>query len=615
MRYYFEKYYFDNDTFTLYYNEKPKDLKSNEAKLLALFIKNIDEILSKERILDEIWGQQVVSEQVVFQNISHLRRIFGNDAIKTFSKKGYQWQLPFEIKESKNNNVAPKQLISEWTMPSYYLYSVITLLSVIIFVLLSRLSFSDSPSNQLSKDSIYVIPFSFSDSFSEPQIDRINDLIARNKPNQSQHLDLATLNTNDFFHYSDTLREQVKIEGTSTFLSGYVSYLGQQIIVEYQLIGSQHEWHGYIVAPSEESIVAELDTSIANVKSSGYLSELNSNLLITKLYLLLEQQPNNLPVIYHLIKHEISKQNLDVASALIEKLINISKLQNNPMYTVLGLYLKGGIFHQQHAYLHANQYYKQALALLTETPNSKIAYNIELALAWLAYSQKNTSKLKQYINNASQHARLSGDVLSEVKAQTTGSILSHKLGDLVNRYQYLNTAKSLLITHKVDQAHYAVIYYHLAIFSPDKIEAESYFLKLLSLKQLSQNKWIYESSIEDLLTWYIEQKRWKDAISLFKTQPENSFNLNQKARVLRAQQYFNKAIDAAKQAFDTARLNYEHNNALHSALLLYQMKQYMNELTIIEYHSYIAKYASKFWIKKHSKELTEAGYFDDLKAN
>jgi hypothetical protein len=34
-----------------------------------------------------------VSEQVVFQNISHLRAIFGNDAIKTFSKRGYQWQL------------------------------------------------------------------------------------------------------------------------------------------------------------------------------------------------------------------------------------------------------------------------------------------------------------------------------------------------------------------------------------------------------------------------------------------------------------------------------------------------------------------------------------------
>ena len=49
--------------------------------------------LVKKSILSHVWQDKVVSEQAVFQNISHLRSLFGNQAIKTFSKRGYQWQL------------------------------------------------------------------------------------------------------------------------------------------------------------------------------------------------------------------------------------------------------------------------------------------------------------------------------------------------------------------------------------------------------------------------------------------------------------------------------------------------------------------------------------------
>jgi DNA-binding winged helix-turn-helix (wHTH) protein len=37
-----------------------------------------------------------VANQSIFQNISNLKTIFGDDAITTHSKKGYQWQIPLE---------------------------------------------------------------------------------------------------------------------------------------------------------------------------------------------------------------------------------------------------------------------------------------------------------------------------------------------------------------------------------------------------------------------------------------------------------------------------------------------------------------------------------------
>ncbi len=57
-------------------------IRHNEAKLLKLLVEHADTVLSKEDILSHVWHDKVESEQAVFQNISHLRGLFGNQAIK-----------------------------------------------------------------------------------------------------------------------------------------------------------------------------------------------------------------------------------------------------------------------------------------------------------------------------------------------------------------------------------------------------------------------------------------------------------------------------------------------------------------------------------------------------
>ncbi|MFY8299074.1 winged helix-turn-helix domain-containing protein [Pseudoalteromonas sp. SS15] len=87
--------------------------------MLKFFILNNDRILSKAELLETVWPDKTVSEQVVFQNISHLRAIFGNDAIKTFSKRGYQWQLELtEVTEQAEEvAVAPESQVATSTAP------------------------------------------------------------------------------------------------------------------------------------------------------------------------------------------------------------------------------------------------------------------------------------------------------------------------------------------------------------------------------------------------------------------------------------------------------------------------------------------------------------------
>lgn len=611
MRYYFEKYFFDQDTFTLYYNEQPKALKSNEAKLLALFIENKDEILSKERILSQIWGEQSVSEQVVFQNISQLRSLFGSKAIKTFPKKGYQWQLPFETEQAlKSELVIPPDM--PVARSSLHLYWAIGLLLIVALAVMFWYFPKEQLSQNQSKNKLYLIPFSLAGEAEQNQLNNFNRLITQYRSYHTDAERFSSTNTLSLFSYPDITRETIKLGNDSVMISGYLSSQDELLLVEYKLLGAKRNWSGYLIGQDEKALATSLNSTIEGIQSTGYLSEPNSALLSSKLNLLLEQLPNDQSVIYQLIRQQFKNQNYDVAKALIEKLISLSEKNTNSPYMVLGLFIKGAIYHQQKEYQHAFKYYNRALTQLTDNKFSEIAYKIEISLAWLAYEQHASERMQKHIQNAAMYAEQKNDVLAQISANTTGSILSHKLGDILNRYQYLNTAKSLLITHQVAEAHFAIIYYHLALFAPDKKEAESYYLKVLSLPKLTKHQWLYESTTEDLLTWYIEKKQWQDALALFHSQPENSFNLSQRARLLHAQKDYIGAINSAKQAFDQARLNYQYNNALHAALLLYQLQEHLIDSQTPDYINYISKNASKFWIEKHKNELIKLGYFDDL---
>ena len=93
MKYKFLDFEFNSTNLVLSQNGYDIAIRHNEAKLLALMLSQPERVFSKENILAQVWQDKIVSEQAVFQNISHLRSLFGNGAIKTFSKRGYQWQL------------------------------------------------------------------------------------------------------------------------------------------------------------------------------------------------------------------------------------------------------------------------------------------------------------------------------------------------------------------------------------------------------------------------------------------------------------------------------------------------------------------------------------------
>ena len=71
---------------------KENIVRAKTFQVLQLLLDGKGQIQSKENILHTIWNDVVVDEQVIFQSIKELRKVFcDSDVIKTYPRKGYAW--------------------------------------------------------------------------------------------------------------------------------------------------------------------------------------------------------------------------------------------------------------------------------------------------------------------------------------------------------------------------------------------------------------------------------------------------------------------------------------------------------------------------------------------
>lgn len=83
-------------------NGKNQAVRAKTLQVLIMLIQHADEVVSKKRLLDIIWHDVVVQEQVLTQSIKELRDVLGSQVIKTFPKDGYQWVAPITAINTRN---------------------------------------------------------------------------------------------------------------------------------------------------------------------------------------------------------------------------------------------------------------------------------------------------------------------------------------------------------------------------------------------------------------------------------------------------------------------------------------------------------------------------------
>ncbi len=68
-------------------------LSSRGWDLLSLLLQNSGSVVSKEEILDSVWSDAVVTDDVIRHYIGELRKIFPEGSIETYKGRGYRLKL------------------------------------------------------------------------------------------------------------------------------------------------------------------------------------------------------------------------------------------------------------------------------------------------------------------------------------------------------------------------------------------------------------------------------------------------------------------------------------------------------------------------------------------
>lgn len=117
--------------------------------LLLYLLEHPREVMSKQTLLDAVWDDVKVEEQVLVQSIRELRQLFGSaEVIQTYPRKGYAWSAEVE-KQQLEPVVQPR---TRWPV------RVMVLTSLTLITLLVAVMFWHAPTTAPQLSVVIVLP-------------------------------------------------------------------------------------------------------------------------------------------------------------------------------------------------------------------------------------------------------------------------------------------------------------------------------------------------------------------------------------------------------------------------------------------------------------------------
>ena len=106
MIYRFDRFELDLDKAELQLGGVPVHLEPQVYALLALLIQNRDRLVSKDEIIDKVWGGRFISESAVSSRVKSLRQSLGDSGteqrfIKTVHARGFRFAADVQISQAK----------------------------------------------------------------------------------------------------------------------------------------------------------------------------------------------------------------------------------------------------------------------------------------------------------------------------------------------------------------------------------------------------------------------------------------------------------------------------------------------------------------------------------
>lgn len=592
MKYKFLDFQFDSISLILSKNNNDIAIRHNEAKLLALMISQPERVFSKEDILAEVWQDKVVSEQAVFQNISHLRGLFGNTAIKTFSKRGYQWQLELQTNSETSTVKASKINVIEKASSNSTKQLYITAFSF-IFILVIFFGYTSPNKTSLPTTEIAYIPF-------EKQTDNTFKEFSNNTG--FNFIELSNLDYRDF-----NATAELKYPNLSTkhplILTGEFRTHNQKTYLDFILKGPFAQWKGLLSGNSQQEVTEKLKLHLQQRFIYDLIGKPQApELKLANLSIAHQNRPKDFIVLNQLIKIYLQTGEFDKAMVMADKLANIAKLENSPQQVGMALLLQSEILTQKDLFELSSQKLKLALIKFKNINDLKRQADALNAQSWIDHQQDNYTALKTSLLQSAGLAFNAKDIPRELHALTYLSVMAHKHKQQEDKYLYLQQAENKMLQYELPIYHFAKIPFHYAIFAKNLADKEPHYKQVLEHTLLTPNHWVAQDSRESLVKFYIAQNRLEEARALIKDlKTDNAYNSYLKTILAQAQLQTELFITQAQRTFEQAQLSGNKYLSLDIALLLCDAPK---EQTNYDFYSqFISENATLNWRRRNEEKL------------
>jgi DNA-binding winged helix-turn-helix (wHTH) protein len=602
MCYRFNDFEFDSTSLVLKKNGQTLAIRHNEAKVLKLLIEHSDNVFSKEDILSHVWQDKVVSEQAVFQNISHLRSLFGNQAIKTFSKRGYQWQLKVDSIHPDTENtqsvlsssISHQQSSALAKQKSKNHRLVIALGSLTLFIIAAINLLPVFP--QKEKNAVInmaYIPISHQQG---AKVVRLDD---------NEHFDfseLPQLNTANF-QASVELEYPMLADEHPLILSGSIRRYNQQTYLDFILKGPFSDWQGQISGIDQQTVLKQLLQHLQQPVIYNLLNKVQApELKQANLSIAHQKAPNDLIILGQLTETYIRLGELDKAMVMANKLENTSALQNNVQYVGNALLFQSQILTRKELFDLSAHKLDSAIEQFKKINDLTRQADAWFAQSWIDHNQANYQAIKASLLKSAQLAFDVQDKQRELSALTYLSVLAYKNQQEDDKYLYLRQAENKMKAYQLPSYHFAIVPYHYSIFAKSPQDKAPHFKQVLELAKLTPDFWAAQNSRQQLMKYYISQNRLTEAQALINNiTKDNAQNSYLRTLLAQAQHNDDAFVSHAQSTFEQAELAGDINLSLDMALLMCSTKS--TQVNYDFYFQYIDKKSTAYWRRNNEEKL------------
>jgi len=306
---------------TMEFNNVSISIRPKTFSLLMLFLRQPFKVISKQEILDTIWDDVEVNEQVIFQTIRELRQLFDSEeVIKTHPRKGYAWienveeynQQGLQKEQTQINTIAKNAKPFPW--------QAFIIMIVFIFITAYYTLKDNTDEDELS-GTLVILPMKSTIKDNDHQwvyLGAMNQLISQLQTNDT----LVVLSTSFVLTLMGEAELQKKYDTKNVRRIFDVS--GASLIVETELLGStqnyQLKYALHFKHDIKRGIIFDRNINEAIIKLANIISRYSGHSLIQLDEAFSSEFSNELLVRAIELK---DKNELLAASKLLESLVQI----------------------------------------------------------------------------------------------------------------------------------------------------------------------------------------------------------------------------------------------------------------------------------------------------